>query len=168
MTTNRLRVLAGAAAFAFTAALAAAASAQDWTAAPDVAKAKEQAAQGMITYGLPDDWANYGESLQQFCSHHQFPSCQHTDTDMSSNEEITRYDAEKSKPAAIFSDIGIAFGSVAEKREVVPPYLPPNAQHLPAGWKASTAAGSPPSSACPPSSSTRTWSRTCRNPGTTS
>jgi len=29
--------------------------AQDWTAPPDVAKAKEQAAQGMITYGLPDD-----------------------------------------------------------------------------------------------------------------
>src|SRR5438552_3221485 len=67
------------------------AMAQDWTAQPDVAKAKEQAAQGIITYGLPDDWANYGESLKQFCAHYQFSSCNHTDTDMSSNEEITRF-----------------------------------------------------------------------------
>ena len=112
--------------------------AQDWTAPPDVAKAKEQAAQGMITYGLPDDWANYGESLKQFCAHYQFPSCNHTDTDMSSNEEITRFDAEKNKPVGIFSDIGIAFGPVAEARAVLPPYLPPNAKSLPEGWKAKT------------------------------
>lgn len=115
-----------------------AAKAQDWTAPPDIAKAKEQAAQGMITYGLPDDWANYGESLKQFCAHHQFTSCNHTDTDMSSNEEITRYDAEKNAPAAVFSDIGIAFGAVAEAKGVLPSYLPPNAQSLPAGWKAAT------------------------------
>ncbi|HET6221870.1 MAG TPA: extracellular solute-binding protein [Dongiaceae bacterium] len=132
------RFMGASAALALIAGLAATAAADDWTSAPDVAKAKEQAAQGIITYGLPDDWANYGESLQQFCAHHQLPSCQHTDTDMSSNEEITRYDAEKNKPAAVFSDIGIAFGSVAEARSVVPPYLPPNAARLPDGWKAKT------------------------------
>ncbi len=128
------------AAFALAAAVAplGAAMAGDWTAAPDAAKAKAQAAQGIVTYGLPDDWANYGESLKQFCAKHGFDSCVHTDTDMSSNEEITRYDAEKSKPTAVFSDIGIAFGPVAEKKGVVPPYLPPTAARLPEGWKAKT------------------------------
>jgi len=110
----------------------------NWKDPPVVARAGDQAAQGIITYGLPDDWANYGESLQQFCAFHKFPTCKHTDTDMSSNEEITRFDAEKNKPVAVFSDIGIAFGPVAEARAVLPPYLPPNAKYLPAGWKAKT------------------------------
>src|SRR2546422_10703855 len=57
---------------------------------------------------------------------------------MPSKEEITRFDAEKNKPVAVFSDIGIAFGPVAEARAVLPPYLPPNAKYLPAGLKAKT------------------------------
>ncbi len=112
---------------------------EDWKKPADVARARAQAAQGIITYGLPDDWANYGESLQQFCAFHKITSCKHTDTDMSSNEEITRFDAEKNKPVASFADIGMAFGAVAEAKGVVPPYLPPNAdKYLPAGWKAKT------------------------------
>src|SRR5205823_528394 len=76
--------------------------------------------------------------LKEFCAHYQLSSCNHTDTDMSSNAEITRFDAEKNKPVGIFSDIGIAFGPVAEARGVAPPYLPPNAKSLPAGWKGKT------------------------------
>lgn len=130
----RTKMMVGAAALLLVAATTARAG--DWSAAPDAAAAKAQAKQGFVTYGLPDDWANYGESLQAFCTAHGFESCQHTDTDMSSNEEITRYDAEKNAPTAIFSDIGIAYGSVAEARGVVPPYLPPMAAKLPDGWKA--------------------------------
>src|SRR5690242_21736775 len=65
----------------------------DWTAAPDVAKAKGQAAD-FQTYGMPDDWANYGGVLAAFAEHYGF-DLHRTDTDMTSMEEITKYDAEQ-------------------------------------------------------------------------
>lgn len=107
----------------------------DWKAAPDANKAKSEGA-GLITYGLPDDWANYGGSLKQFCAKYQIAGCTHTDTDMTSGEEIQKYTAEKNNPAAIFSDIGIAYGPVAEAAGVIPEYLPPSAAKLPAQYKA--------------------------------
>jgi putative spermidine/putrescine transport system substrate-binding protein len=109
-------------------------AAGDWKASPDTARAKEQAVE-IITYGMPDDWANYGESIQAFCQKIG-TTCKHTDTDMSSNEEITRFDAEKNNPTGLFADIGLLYGPVAEKKGVVPPYLPPNAAKLPDGFKA--------------------------------
>jgi putative spermidine/putrescine transport system substrate-binding protein len=114
---------------------AAASAAGDWKSAPDPARAKAQAAE-IITYGMPDDWANYGESIQAFCKKIGADGCKHTDTDMSSNEEITRFDAEKNNPTSFFADIGLLYGPVAEKKGVVPPYLPPNAAKLPDGFKA--------------------------------
>src|SRR3954470_7445687 len=43
------------------------AAAQDdaWAAAPDATMAAQQA-QEIITYGIPDDWANYGEVFTSF------------------------------------------------------------------------------------------------------
>ena len=52
---------------------------------------------------------------------------------MTSMEEITKYDAEKANPVAISSDIGLIYGPIAEEVGVVPPYLPPSAETLPAG-----------------------------------
>jgi putative spermidine/putrescine transport system substrate-binding protein len=106
----------------------------DWTKPADVAKAKEQA-KDYITYGMPDDWANYGEVLQLFMKKYGF-ELKHTDTDMSSLEEITKFDAEKNNPAAISADIGIMYGPVAEQKGVLPNFIPPNAAKLPAGLKA--------------------------------
>jgi putative spermidine/putrescine transport system substrate-binding protein len=57
---------------------------------------------------------------------------------MSSLEEITKFDAEKANPSAMFADIGLLWGRVAEERGVVPPYLPPVAEDLPEGYKAAT------------------------------
>jgi putative spermidine/putrescine transport system substrate-binding protein len=114
---------------------AAAAPSNDWKAAPDMARAREQASE-VVTYGMPDDWANYGESIQAFCLKLGASGCKHTDTDMSSNEEITRFDAEKNNPSGVFADIGLLYGPVAEKKGVVPAYLPPNASKLPDGFKA--------------------------------
>jgi putative spermidine/putrescine transport system substrate-binding protein len=112
------------------------AAAQDdaWTAAPDAAKAKEQA-QEIITYGIPDDWANYGEVFKAFQTSLAVTGGKHTDTDMSSLEEITKFDAEKSNPVAMLADIDLLWGRVAEKRGVVPDYLPPSAEALPEGYK---------------------------------
>lgn len=112
----------------------------DWTSAPDLTKAKEQG-QTITTYGMPDDWANYGEQIKTFCTKYQIAGCNHVDTDMTSAEEIQRYDAEKNNPVAIFSDIGLAYGPLASQKAVVPPYLPPNADKLPAELKAKPGEG---------------------------
>ena len=106
----------------------------DWASAPDPAKAKEQA-QEIVTYGMPDDWANYGEVFKKFQESLGVPDGKHTDTDMSSLEEITKFDAEQGNPVAMFADIGLLWGRVAEEHGVVPPYLPPLAEALPAGYK---------------------------------
>ncbi|MFT4040586.1 MAG: extracellular solute-binding protein [Thermomicrobiales bacterium] len=111
------------------------AAAQDdvWAGAPDVEKAAAQAAD-FQTYGMPDDWANYGGVLKAFSEKYGFP-VNRTDTDMTSMEEITKYDAEKGNPVAVSSDIGIIYGPIAERTGVVPPYTPPSAESLPAGLK---------------------------------
>ncbi|MGE5702113.1 MAG: ABC transporter substrate-binding protein, partial [Clostridia bacterium] len=46
----------------------------------------------------------------------------HTDTDMSSAEEIAKFEAEKSNPTADIGDVGIAFGPVAVEKGVTQPY----------------------------------------------
>jgi putative spermidine/putrescine transport system substrate-binding protein len=116
-------------------ATAAPAAAQegDWAAPYDVAAAAEQARE-FQTYGMPDSWANYGESFARFCETNGF-ECSRTDTDMSSLEEITSFDAEKNNPVAAFADIGIMFGPVADQVGVVPPFLPENAAILGEGLK---------------------------------
>src|SRR5215207_4493210 len=108
-----------------------------WQTPPDEAAAAEQA-QEIVTYGMPDDWANYGEVFKGFQASLGVTNGTHVDTDMSSLEEITKFDAEKANPSAMFADIGLLWGRVAEERGVVPPYLPPVAEDLPEGYKAAT------------------------------
>jgi putative spermidine/putrescine transport system substrate-binding protein len=107
-----------------------------WLAPVDMDKAREQARE-FYTYGIPDDWANYGEVIGAFGESLGI-EIKHIDTDMSSLEEITKFDAEKDNPVAMCADIGLLWGAVAEKRGVVPPYLPPSAERLPEGYKAAT------------------------------
>jgi putative spermidine/putrescine transport system substrate-binding protein len=110
-----------------------AAQAEVWDSPPDLAKAAEQA-KDFQTYGMPDDWANYGGVLEAFAEKYEFVLSR-TDTDMTSMEEITKYDAEKANPVAVSSDIGLIYGPIAEEVGVVPPYLPPTAKALPTGLK---------------------------------
>lgn len=105
-----------------------------WASEPDQALAAEQA-QEIITYGMPNDWANYGEVFAGFQASLGIENGEHTDTDMSSLEEITKFDAEKANPIAMFADIGMLWGKVATERGVVPNYLPPAAEALPEGYK---------------------------------
>jgi putative spermidine/putrescine transport system substrate-binding protein len=105
-----------------------AARAQDdavWETEPDAELAAEQV-QEIITYGMPDDWANYGEVFTGFQASLGVTDGKHTDTDMSFLEEITKFDAEKANPIAMFADIGMLWGKVASERGVVPLYLPPD------------------------------------------
>ena len=108
-----------------------------WETEPDMGLAAEQA-QEIVTYGMPDDWANYGEVFKNFQTWLGVSDGTHTDTDMSSLEEITKFDAEKANPVAMFADIGMLWGNVATDRGVVPPYLPPTAEALPEGYKGSS------------------------------
>ena len=105
----------------------------DWASEPDMAKAAEQAKE-IITYGMPDDWANYGEVIKAFQASLGVTDGKHTDTDMSSLEEITKFDAEKANPIATFADIGMTFGPIATDKGVTPNYLPPLAADLPEGY----------------------------------
>jgi putative spermidine/putrescine transport system substrate-binding protein len=111
-------------------------AAQDeiWNSPPDITKAAEQA-RDFQTYGMPDDWANYGGVLRAFAEKYGF-ELRRTDTDMTSMEEIAKYDAEKANPVAVSSDIGLIYGPIAEEIGVAPPYLPPSAESIPAGLKA--------------------------------
>src|SRR5829696_10207475 len=70
-----------------------------WDSPPDLARAAEQA-MDFQTYGMPDDWANYGGVLKAFAEKYGF-ELRRTDTDMTSMEEITKYDAEKANPVAV-------------------------------------------------------------------
>lgn len=104
-----------------------------WAQPYDAAKAKEQA-QTFVTYGAPNDWANYGEQFTQFCQAKFGFDCNRPEraqgNDLSSAEEIQKFDAEKNNPVAGLADIGILFASQAEQKGVLPDYLPANASTL--------------------------------------
>jgi putative spermidine/putrescine transport system substrate-binding protein len=92
-------------------------------------------AQEIVTYGMPDGWANYGEVFSEFQA--SLGIADGTHTDMASLEEITKFDAEKSKPIAMFADIGMLWGQVASDWGVLPQYLPPSAEGVPKRYKGS-------------------------------
>jgi putative spermidine/putrescine transport system substrate-binding protein len=82
-------------------------------------KAKAEGA--LNSYGMPPDWTNFGAIWDKFLPKYNLT---HTDTDMSSAEEIQKFDAEKNNPVADQGDIGIQFGPVAVSSGTVQPYKP--------------------------------------------
>ncbi|MCX7667906.1 MAG: ABC transporter substrate-binding protein, partial [Atribacterota bacterium] len=81
------------------------------------AEARKEGA--IVSYGLPDDWANWGESWKLFTEKYGLT---HRDTDMSSAEEIQKFKAERNNPQADVGDIGIQFTPIAKKEDVTMPY----------------------------------------------
>lgn len=80
-------------------------------------KAKEE---GKInSVGMPDTWANWVETWNELGTKY---SLKHTDTDMSSAEEIAKFAAEKENASADIGDVGIAFGPIAEDQGLTIPY----------------------------------------------
>lgn len=86
----------------------------------------------IVSYGMPNEWANYGEIWENFTKQYGIT---HSDTDMSSAEEIAKFDAEKNSPVADIGDVGITFGDVAIARDVVQPHKGPNWDEIPAWAK---------------------------------
>lgn len=98
---------------------------------PDPIAALETAAKAggaLNSYGMPNDWTNFGAIWGVFTAKYGLT---HSDTDMSSAEEIQKFDAEKNNPVADMGDIGIQFGPVAIDAGVAACYKPTVADKIP-------------------------------------
>ncbi len=73
-----------------------------------VAKAQEDGEVNSV--GMPDDWANWGETWQELT---ELYGIAHTDVDMSSAEELAIFESEKANATKDIGDVGSAFGPVA-------------------------------------------------------
>lgn len=73
----------------------------------------------VISIGMPDTWANWGESWQDIEKKYGIT---HTDTDMSSAEELAKFESEGKKATSDIGDVGISFGPLAKKKGLIIPY----------------------------------------------
>lgn len=64
------------------------------------------------TYGQPEE-GPWQEIFQTFC---QENNCRHVDTDMTSAQAITKFLAERSRPVASSTEVGILFGPLAARQ----------------------------------------------------
>ncbi|MBE2898741.1 extracellular solute-binding protein [Pasteurellaceae bacterium 20609_3] len=69
--------------------------------------------------GMPDTWANWKDTWDQL---EQKYGLKHTDTDMSSAQEIAKFAAEKKNATADIGDVGASFGPLAVKKGVTMAY----------------------------------------------
>ncbi|WP_279025513.1 ABC transporter substrate-binding protein [Gibbsiella quercinecans] len=106
------------------------ASQMSWAADADLA-ALEQAAkqEGAVnSVGMPDSWANWKDTWKDLQEKY---GLQHRDTDMSSAQEIAKFDAEKNNATADIGDVGAAFGPIALQKGVTQPYKPTTWDQIP-------------------------------------
>ncbi|SET64647.1 ABC transporter substrate-binding protein [Pseudomonas graminis] len=79
-------------------------------------------AEGAInSVGMPDDWANWKGTWTDLTAKYGLV---HMDTDMSSAQEVAKFDAEKDNASADIGDVGAAFGPIAVAKGVTQPYKP--------------------------------------------
>lgn len=82
--------------------------------------------------GMPDDWANWKDTWAQLAEQY---GLEHQDTDLSSAEEIAKFEAEKDNASGDIGDVGIAFAPVAVRKGVTQPYKPSSWDEIPAWAK---------------------------------
>lgn len=94
----------------------------------------------IISYGLPDDWVNYGGMWALYTEKY---GIQHADTDMSSGEILAALRAEASAPVADITDLGLNFAKVVNDESLSQPYknaywdeIPDYAKDPDGGWAA--------------------------------
>lgn len=80
-------------------------------------KAKEDGEVNSV--GMPDTWANWGETWTEIEEKY---GIKHTDTDMSSAEEIALFANEANDATKEIGDVGQSFGPVAEEQGATLPY----------------------------------------------
>lgn len=82
----------------------------------------------VYSIGMPDSWANWKGTWQDL---QQQYGLKHQDTDMSSAQEIAKFDAEKNNATADIGDVGFAFARIAVKKKVTQPYKPTTWNSIP-------------------------------------
>src|SRR5262245_8467723 len=82
----------------------------------------------VVSPGLTDDWANWGGQWKDIMAKYNVT---HTDTDMSSAEELAKFEAEKANASADIGEVGIEFGPIAAKKGISAPYKPQNWDKIP-------------------------------------
>jgi putative spermidine/putrescine transport system substrate-binding protein len=90
--------------------------------------ADAQAEGTIISYGLPDDWVNYGGLFQGFTAKYNIT---HQDTDMDSGQIISALEAEVNAPVADTTDLGLAFAKLVEDEHLSQPYKNANWAEIP-------------------------------------
>lgn len=94
-------------------------------------KALEDAArkEGAVnSVGMPDAWANWKGTWEDLAKKY---GLKHMDTDMSSAQEVAKFDAEKDNASADIGDVGAAFGPIAVAKGVTQPYKPSTWDQIP-------------------------------------
>ncbi len=69
--------------------------------------------------GMPDPWANWKQTWADLKEKY---GIEHSDTDMSSAQEIAKFAAEKNNATADIGDVGLAFGPIAKAQKVTMPH----------------------------------------------
>jgi putative spermidine/putrescine transport system substrate-binding protein len=82
----------------------------------------------IVSYGLPDDWVNYGGMWTVYEEKYGIP---HLDTDMGSGEIIAALEAEAGAGVADITDLGINFGSQVNEQGLSQPYMHSHWDDLP-------------------------------------
>lgn len=82
----------------------------------------------VYSVGMPGSWANWKDTWNDLNTHYGLT---HQDTDMSSAQEIAKFEAEKKNATADIGDVGFAFARVAVKKGVTQPYKPTTWNDIP-------------------------------------
>lgn len=73
----------------------------------------------VLSVGMPDNWANWKDTWSQIKEKYNI---KHSDTDMSSAQEIAKFKNEGKNATADIGDIGAGFANIAVKQGVTQPY----------------------------------------------
>ena len=82
--------------------------------------------------GMPDDWANWKDTWAQISTKYGIT---HMDNDMSSAQEVAKFEAEKTNASGDIGDVGQAFGPIAAKKGLTLAYKPTTWNDVPAWAK---------------------------------
>jgi len=100
---------------------------------PEAAKIAGAKAEGeFVSYGMTDDWVNLGAIFKIIQERY---SVVHTDTDMTSGEQITRLLAEKDAPVMDVADIGFDFVGKLIENNLAMPYKNTSFDKIDANFK---------------------------------
>jgi len=73
----------------------------------------------IASVGMPDSWANWVGTWKDINTTY---GISHSDTDMSSAEELAKFQSEGANGTADIGDVGISFGPLAESKGLLQPY----------------------------------------------